>query len=210
MKTTLLLTSILALAFLAPARAELTARQVLDHALALQDQVQDYTAHCTLAVTMPDQQIPTRNFTVYYKRPDKLKIDSSQMVFVPREALTLGGLRRHLTADTEVSMAGVGTIGAYPLYCIKLRPRGDGPPVRLLTWIRGDYWLPTRTELWRGDTRVVNIAWAFAWTAGKYWMPTGLTATIPSGVLSASGGATLTLTWRDYLINTGLADDLFK
>ena len=196
------------------ARAELTAQQVLDKALALQDQVQDYTAKCTLRANIPGQEIPERRFTVYYKQPDKVKIVSNEVVFVPKEALTLGSLRRHLTGKTEVSMAGVGSIGQYPLYCLKLKPnRGSGQgndASRVLVWIRGDYFFPTKTEIWQGSTKLVSIEWTFAWVEGKYWMPTSIIATIPSGVLSDEGPATISLSWRDYRVNTGLSDELFK
>jgi outer membrane lipoprotein-sorting protein len=205
---------LLACWMLAPGlRAELTAQQVLDKTLALQDQVQDYTAKCLLQATVPGQEIPERRFTVYFKRPDKVKIVANEVVFVPREALTLGSLRRHLTDQTEVSLAGVGTIGSYPLYCIKLAPKGGAQssnPGRVLVWIRGDYFFPTKTEIWRGGTRLVTIEWSFAWIDGKYWMPASIVAAIPSGILSDEGPARISLSWRDYRVNTGLSDDLFK
>ncbi len=198
------------LTFATSASAELTAREVLDRALAIQDQVQDYSARCTLRVTLPGEELPERRFTVYFKRPDKVKIVSQQMVFVPREALTLGSLRRHLTQDTEVSLAGVGTIGEYPLYCLKLKPKGDNHPGRVLVWIRGDYFLPTKTEIWQGQTRLVQIEWTFAWIADKYWMPTRIYAYVPSGVINDQGPATLDLTWQDYRVNQGLSDEFFQ
>lgn len=192
------------------ASAELTAREVLDRTLAVQDQVQDYSARCTLRVALPGEEIPERRFTVYFKRPDKVKIVSQQMVFVPREALTLGSLRRHLTQETEVSLAGVGTIGEYPLYCLKLKPKGEDHPGRVLVWIRGDYFLPTKTEIWQGHTRLVQIEWTFAWIAEKYWMPTRIYAYVPSGVINDQGPATLDLTWQDYRVNQGLTDEFFQ
>ncbi len=191
------------------AGAELTAQQVLDKTLALQDQVQDYTAKCTLRANVPGQDLPERHFTVYYKQPDNVRIVSNEVVFVPREALTLGSLRRHLTDNAEVSMAGVGSIGQYPLYCIKFKPKEDSAN-RVLVWIRGDYLFPTKTEIWRGITRLVSIEWTFAWIDGKYWMPTSIVATIPSGILSDEGPATISLSWRDYKVNTGLSDEMFR
>ena len=194
------------------ARAELTAQEVLDRTLALQDQVQDYTAKCRLQATIPGQEVPERRFTVYFKRPDKVKIVSNEVVFVPREALTLGSLRRHLTGNTDVSMAGIGSFGQYPLYCIKLKPKGDGgnDPGRVLVWIRGDYFFPTKTEIWRGATKLVTIDWTFAWVEGKYWMPTSIVATVPAGILSEEGPATIRLSWSDYRVNSGLGDEVFK
>jgi outer membrane lipoprotein-sorting protein len=198
------------LAFAPAGSAELTAREVLQRTLAAQDQVEDYSARCTLAVTLPDQELPERRFTVYFKRPDKVKIVSQEIVFVPREALTLGSLRRHLTENTEVSLAGVGTIGEYPLYCLKLKPKGDNQPGRVLVWIRGDYFLPTKTEIWQGQTRLVQIQWTFGWIAEKYWMPTRIYAYIPSGIINDQGPATLALTWQDYRVNQGLTDEFFQ
>lgn len=192
-----------------PAGAELTAREVLDKALSVQDQVQDYTARCTLTADLPGLELPTRHFTVYFKRPGKLKVESRDLVVVPREALTLGDLRRHLEEDTTVSLAGVGAIGEKALYCIKLQPAEPKDTGRVLVWIQGDNWTPTRTEIWRGQTCLVRIEWTFARIADQYWMPTSIVCRIPSGLLGEQGPGTVKLTWQDYQVNTGLSDDLF-
>ncbi len=192
-----------------PTGAELTAREILDETLSLQDQVQDYTARCTLTADIPGLDLPPRHFTVYFKRPGKLKIESRDLVVVPREALTLGDLRRHLEEDTVVSLVGVGTIAEKPLYCIKLKPVESQDSGRVLVWIRGDNWTPTRTEIWAGQTRLVQIEWTFARIADQYWMPTSIVCRIPSGLLGDQGPGTVKLLWQDYQVNTGLSDTIF-
>ena len=192
-----------------PARAELSAWEVLNRALAVTEQVQDYTANCTFSAELPGQDTLTRQFGVYFKRPDQLRVDSDSVVLVPREALTFGDLRRHLNQDMDASLAGVGSLGEEAVYSIKLKPRDENRPDRLLVWIRSGNWTPTRTEIWRGETQMVQLWWSFALIADQYWMPTGLTAHVPSGILSPEGPVTVRLGWQDYQVNTGLSDDLF-
>jgi outer membrane lipoprotein-sorting protein len=193
-----------------PARAELSAWDVLNHTLALQDAVQDYTAHCTLDTDLPGVDVPERQFKVYFKRPDKVKIESRDTVFVPKEALALGNLRRHLTQDTEVTLAGVGNWGQEKLYCLKLKPKSGGDAGRVLVWIRSGNWTPTRTQIWKGDTRLLEITWTFTHVQDTYWMPESMRATIPSGVINDQGAGAVSLTWESYTVNTGLSDDIFK
>ena len=210
MKTPLVLAAIvLALGFALPARAELSAWEVLNHTLALQDAVQDYTAQCSMVANIPGMDIPERHFKVYYKAPDKVKIESNETVFVPREALTMGGLRRHLQQDTVVTLAGVGKIGEEKLYCIKLRPNSGSDASRVLVWIRSGNWTPTRTEIWKGKTRLFELEWAFGLVADRYWMPQSVLARIPSGILNDQGPGEVRLTWESYTVNTGLSDDIF-
>lgn len=191
-----------------PVRAELSAREVLNKTLALQDAVKDYTAKCTLVADIPGMDLPERHFKVYYKQPDKVKIESREAVFIPREAVTLGNLRRHLKQDTEVSMVGVGNLGEEKLYCIKLKPQGNDP-ARVLVWIRSGNWTPTKTELWRGQTLTLRIAWAFVRVQEAYWMPQRVVAHVPSGIINDEGPAEVRLTWEQYTVNTGLSDEIF-
>lgn len=208
-KITAELILILGLFLTLPVRAELSAWEVLNRTLALQDAVQDYTAECSMIVNIPGVELPERHFKVYYKRPNKVKIDSEQAVFIPREAVTLGNLRRHLKQDTQVSLAGVGRRGEEKLYCVKLKPRGDSPN-RVLVWIRSENWTPTRTEIWKGQTRLLGIDWSFAPVKERYWMPTSMVARIPSGLINDQGPGEVRLTWESYAVNTGLSDDLFR
>ena len=210
MKTPLLLALIvLALCAALPARAELSAWEVLNHTLALQDAVKDYTAQCSMVANIPGVDLPERHFKVYYKAPDKVKIESNETVFIPREALTMGALRRHLRQDTVVTLAGVGNLGEEKLYCIKLRPKSDADPSRVLVWIRSGNWTPTRSEIWKGKTRTVELEWQFGLVANRYWMPASVLARIPSGIINDQGPGEVRLTWESYTVNTGLSDDIF-
>jgi outer membrane lipoprotein-sorting protein len=201
---------LLALCTAFPVSAELAAWEVLNRTLALQDAVQDYTAQCSMVVNIPGIDLPERHFKVYYKRPDKVKIDSDQAVFLPLEAITLGNLRRHLKQDTEVSLAGVGSFGEEKLYCIKLKPKTGDNAGRVLVWIRSGNWTPTRTEIWKGQTRLLRIDWRFELVREHYWMPTSIVAHIPSGIINDQGPGEVRLTWKSYTINIGLSDDLFR
>jgi outer membrane lipoprotein-sorting protein len=183
---------------------------VLNHTLALQDAVQDYTAQCSLVANIPGVDLPERDFKVYFKRPDKVKIDSRDTVFVPREALVLGSLRRHLQSDTQVTLAGVGNYGQEKLYCLKLKPKSGEDASRTLVWIRSGNWTPTKTEIWKGDTRILQIQWSFVLVQNRFWMPESIMASLPSGIVNDQGPGEVSLTWAQYTVNTGLSDDIFK
>jgi hypothetical protein len=80
----------------------------------------------------------------------------------------------------------------------------------VLVWIRSGNWTPTKTEIWKGDTRILQIEWNFVLVQNQFWMPASIMAQIPSGIVNDQGPGEVSLTWAQYTVNTGLSDDIFN
>ncbi len=205
--------AIIALCLIAtgPTAAEdLAPREVLARTLALHDGVQDYTAHVRVTTDIPDFDIPVREFTVYIKRPDKVKIESTGLVIVPKDVLLLGDLKRHLAEAGQVTLAGVNREGSRPLYCLKITPEMAAKRDRLLLWVEDERWTLTKTELWGGANRYLTVYWKHVQVNERFWMPAEVKCEISGGVLRGARPGTITVTFTDYRVNTGLSDELFE
>lgn len=195
--------------------APLTGEQVLRRALDLRAGVQDYTAEVRVTVDVPGITVPQRVATVYFKRPDKLHIESKGVVMIPRQALLMGNLGSEIAADSQIILAGTRTENGVPLHFLKIIPTGQrSSSDRVLAWVRGDRYTLERLEMHAGGRRQVAVSWEHQQVAGKYWLPRRLVATVPSRPRGESAPAapkegTVTVEFRQIKVNTGLRDELF-
>lgn len=195
--------------------APLTGEQVLRRALDLRAGVQDYTAEVLVTVDVPGITIPQRLATVYFKRPDKLHIESKSVVMIPRQALLMGNLGSEIAAESQVLLAGTQTQNGVPVHFLKIIPTGQrASSDRVLLWVRGDRFTVERLELHTGGQRQVAVSWEHQLVVGKYWLPRRLEARVPSRPRGESAPAapkegTVTVEFRQIKVNTGLRDELF-
>lgn len=185
---------------------------MVQRAMRVTDQVQDYTATVAVAVDSPSLQMPRRTAKVFYKRPDKVHVESEGLMVIPRDALMLGNLGRHLEQYASASFIGRGTLSGRPVRSIKLAPkqagRADG---RVLLWIDSERHLLLRSEIWRGGERMLSAVFEHTRVDQRYWMPRRIVTTMEAGALSrrAEGGR-IELEFSQYRINTGLPDSIFE
>lgn len=194
-----------------PARA-LTAMEMVERALAQTQRVADYTAKVTVTVQAPNLQMPPRTVKVYYKRPDKVHVESEGIVVLPRDALLMGNLAGHLGEHTIATFNGSGTLGGRPVQCVKLTPRDAGPGTgRVLTWIDRERSLLLKSEVWRGGAKMLTVSFAHTLVAGRYWMPAHIVTEVARGAIRGDDeGGRIELRFSNYRINTGLPDSIFE
>ncbi len=183
--------------------------EILERALELHDEVEDYTVQTRVVTDLPGFDMPERSFTVYVKRPDKVKIESTSLVVLPRDVLLLGNLKKHMTEAGQVITVGVRRDGPRPVYCLKFMPANMARRHRLLLWVTGERWTLTRSEVWAGMNRLLTVYWQYVKVNDRFWMPAEVKCEISGGILGREGPGTVTVTFTDYEINTGLSDELF-
>lgn len=189
-----------------------SAMEIITRALKAQSDVQDYVATVTVAVDAPNVQIPPRKMTVYFKRPDKIHVESEGLAIIPRDALLMGNLSKHVQEDTNATLIGSGTFKGRPVHCVKLTPKEEwGGQERVLCWIDAERYLLMKSEIWRGSAKALTITFTHTQQKGEYWMPSRIFCEVPRWVLGDSPEpATITVTFSDYQVNTGLEDSIFE
>ncbi|MGC9317882.1 MAG: LolA family protein [Armatimonadota bacterium] len=194
----------------APLSAE-TAMEMLQQALRVTQAVEDYTAQVQVTVDAPELQIPRRTVKVYYKRPDKVHVESDGIAVLPRDALLMGNLAEHIDQFAQASFNGSGTIGERPVRCIKLSPlepgRGSG---RVLAWIDPERHLLRKSEVWRGGRAALTVRLEWTRVDDRWWLPRHIVTTLAPGALTGKDeGGRLELWFSNYRVNQGLPDSLF-
>jgi len=192
------------------ARAE-TAMEMLRRALAATQTVEDYTADVTVSVDSPNLQIPRRTVRVWYKRPDRVHVESNGIAVLPRDALLLGNLGKHIADYAQASFNGTGTLHGRPVHAIKLTPIDAGPGTgRVLVWIDSERYLLLKSEIWRGGTRMITVTFEYTQASG-HWMPSRIVATVAPGAMTGGDeGGRIEMTFANYRVNAGIPDSVFE
>jgi outer membrane lipoprotein-sorting protein len=189
----------------------LTAMEMVERSLATTEVVDDYTATLEVSVEAPNVNIARRTVKVYYKRPDRVHIESDGLAIIPRDALLLGNLAKHIKDYTTASFVGDGEISGRAVRCVKLSPREPGPGSgRVLLWIDTEHYLLLKSEIWRGERRQLAARFHYTQVSG-YWMPRYIITDVARGALTnRGGGAHIQLQFTNYRVNTGLPDSIFE
>lgn len=202
--------------------AALTGPEILKRALDLQAGLQDYTATVQVTVNMPGIQVPQRTAKLYFKRPDKVHVESKGIVMIPRQALLMGDLGTQLAKQARVILTATGQKDGAPLYFLKvLPPEGQATSDRLLVWIRGDRFTIEKLEVHKGGQREIAVQWEHQLVNGRFWLMKRLQAEVSArqmGQRRRSGGGsqpaqtgpgTVTVVFSNVRVNSGLPDSLF-
>ncbi|MEN6547308.1 MAG: hypothetical protein ABFE07_14830 [Armatimonadia bacterium] len=196
---------------LAPVLAAQTGPDILRRAMDLRAEIKDYVADVVVTVDMPDVQIPRRTAKVYYRRPDKVAIDSKGIVMIPKEALMLGKMGTEMTRDTSVIILGTKRVNGAPQYTLRVLEKGARRSSDyVLVYVRGDRWTVERMEARSARGLEMAVTWTYQRLQSKYWMPQRLTATIPSRDRSKNKPGTIAVQFNNVRVNTGLSDAKFK
>lgn len=189
--------------------AGLTGRQVLDRTLSIHAGIKDYVCKVRVKTNFPNVRVPERHLKVFAKLPDKLRVESGgEIVIVPRDALLLGNLRKHMTQDTRMVLLSQTSQGGRPVYSVKIIPTEKGRQERLMVWVWGDTWTLKRTQVWVGQNRLVTADWTHTRVQG-YWLPARITVTVEGGEVVQGGKGTVELIFSDWQVNVGLEDKIF-
>lgn len=192
--------------------------------------IQSFTAEAQITVEMERLRIPRKKFTLYYKHPDKFKIESDGFAMIPRIGLLI--FPNQLNSEKyELEFTSPDTIGEYitDKYLLKIKSvdKSRLPSAQqFFVWIDRKHSLLRKIESlnFRGRTSRVNIEY------GKlkegYYMPSRIGVTFeniadsrvdtlefplrerfPSRI-PRSGSVTIVFT--KYSINETLEDKLFE
>ena len=197
-------------------------KDILRRALDMAATIKDYSADVNVTVDMPNVKIPERRAKVYFKRPDKVAIDSKGIVMIPKKALVPGNLGAQISKDAQVTLAGTKLQNGVTTYFLKVTPAAsEHSNDRILFWVRGDRWTVERMEAQSLGRQELAVTWEYQLVSGKHWMPRRLVATLPPGgrvshhmprppeEKPSNKPGVITVSFTNVRVNTGLSDTLF-
>ncbi len=192
---------------------ELTGSQILSKALDLRKGINDFSARFAIHLDVESLDIPDSSGTVYFKRPDKLRVVGERgLVILPKDAIMPTRIAKAIEDGADVTLMGKRDTPAAVIYGLKIVPKQDDQNVRLLAWINGRNWTMQKMEVWRGTRRAMSIDWEHTLVQKRFWLPKSVTCTLGQRARPDRRRmkGTASVTFTDYRVNSGLDDALFS
>ncbi len=195
------------------------------------EQVSNYEAAGIMKTNVPFLKVPVADVTVYFKSPDKYKIKNEKGIsLIPKGAVSMN--LNNLVANKQFTAipAGNETINGITVIIIKLLPTDANAEVVLSTLYideaRSLIIKAVTTTRENGTYELVMEYGKFAkyalpdkavftFNVKEYKLPKGVTFDYDDGskkkiTKTDSNKGRLEITYKNYVINKGLSDDIFK
>jgi len=206
------------------------AADLLQKVRARLDQVNDYQASGRMKTNVSFLKEPEAAVTVYFKKPDKLKIKNEKGVsLVPKGSVSIS-LSNLLSGKYQIIDGGTDNSGGTPLRIVKLLPLDENGEIVLSTlYIDATRMLiaKAKTTTRENGTNELEMtygkysAWAlpdkvvFTFNAQEYKLPKGVTFDYDDGSakkkpVSGNQRGKIEISYTGYTINKGVPDAVFK
>ncbi len=218
----------------ATARAQLPAEQLFYKLRERVTSIRDYTAPVRMNINVSFMKVPQLNGTLYFKSPDKLKLErAGGLSVLPKNGISMSMNNLLPAGGVSVLDAGADVVDGRPVRVIKAVPNADASDIVLTKlWVDEARLLVLRAETTTRDNGTVKMDLTFGRFASlalpdravlyldvkEYKMPKGVTMDYGTSepVMDDSKQAkgkrrrgTIKVEYLDYKVNTGLSDALF-
>jgi hypothetical protein len=212
-------------------RAQKTPDQQLREVYQKLIKVKDYTVDANIKADIPLIRILPANATIYFKQPDKFKVESKGIAIMPRQGFSdLSRIIKDTTSYTAV-YTGNETVSNLPATIISLIPSIDtGDLILAKFWIDVSRNLFLKSQLTTRSTGTMLIEYFYGTQAimglpdkmiftvdvKKFKVPKAIATDIqngdktPKGKEKESKKGTVVINLKNYRINQGLKDAFFK
>jgi len=185
--------------------------------------VRDYTVTLDVVADIERLNVPPMHATMYFKQPDRIHLDAEGFAMLPREGLQPSFSR--LLSRFNVASVGTDTIGGIPVRKVVLQPKSERTFPRSLTIdVNTGRWTPERIVTTGSGDRVATITFSYVQVGGVWLtsemkasftlaLPDTTEADMPSAPVRAPQkprSGTVSVTFSNYRLNTGLSDDIFS
>jgi outer membrane lipoprotein-sorting protein len=188
--------------------------------------VKDYEADIKIIVDYAFIKVPEMNAKIYFKAPDKVKLDSKQFAMLPKQALTFTPAKL-LSIGYTALYANSQNINGIQLDVIKIIPLSDTVNIAVSTlWVDPINNVVRKVEstLKQGGTFQFNIDYS---SGIKFALPSSIkfTADLPNinnmrqmnpggskdnQNKNKSSKGTVDIYYANYKVNKGIPDSIFK
>ena len=212
----------------ATAQTPVTASNVLANVGREFDKVNDYTVDLSAVIDMPGMKVPPMKARMWYARPDRMHLETDGFAMLPRDAVALNP--RIFSEDLyDAVLQGEESINGTRCLKLKLLARSDTLRLqRVMLFVDPTRWiiLKMNTDPSQGGSAEISITYAYV--DNKYFMPSKvlLRMQTPEGAGrgmmrkkfppkgegaadKANQPSTVTLSYTNYRVNKGIADEVF-
>ncbi len=204
----------------ARAATSMTPKAIFARAGLNYDAVNDYIANAQITVESPQVHVPDMQVKIYFKRPDKIHLESKDgFAMLPRQGAVTGNPLKEITGATDLILIRSEKALGDDCYVVQGTIKKNDRSDEMTVWIDKTNFLVRQiagNPEW-GPSIFVKL-W-YMRVSNRYWMPKMTTAKISIPPMPSQrfedkdkpGGPTIVaLKFTGYRVNTGLSDKLFE
>ena len=208
---------------------QITSQAIVDSVKTRYGLIQDYSVQVKLSVEMPGFRMPRKRIKLFFKQPDKLKIESDGFAMVPRQGI---GVKAILDSLTAIEVIGAETLVEHPCWVLSGSGREGELQFETSVWVDQQDWVIRQIKSTVDTAQVAQIELEYSLIDQRYLLPVKTTVMIdmpqlmatrmdhydPDGPVfppakSAEKGnrsGKVTLEFNRYRVNRGLKDSFFR
>ena len=205
------------------------AGEILNNTKNKLESVQDYTVDINISIDMEFLRIPNVAAKVFFKQPDKMKMDSEDFAVLPKEGINFSPSKL-LSGEYTALYIKADTLNKFMVDVVKIIPLEDSMGIVLSTlWIDSEQKIIRQIETTTKNRGTFQIELSYD-EMEKFGLPSKMDFTFsvenmelpetmkmdiggmkkPIGKISKNFKGNIVVTYSNYKINQGLEDSFFE
>jgi len=208
------------MALIASQAHALSARDILKKAGTHYEVINDYITDARVTVESPSMHVPETKVKIYYKKPDKLHVDSNDgFAVLPKQGTVVGNPLKFLLDSSDLTIDRSERVLGDDCYVIKGTAQRDGREMQSTVWVDKKNYLVRQLATNPEWGPSVKVKVWYTRVGLKYWLPSTTSARVSTPPLAggkqdskpaATEQTTVTIKFEKYKVNSGLSDKIFK
>lgn len=208
---------------------QITVEAIIDSVQSRFNRIQDYSVQIKLTVDMEKFRMPRKRIAVYFKQPDKLKIESDGFAIVPRQGIGIHGMLDSLQVP---DLIGEEIFAGRPCWIIKGERREGNWQLNTRIWVDKHDWVITQVISHLDTVEIARIQLDYTLVDQVFLLPVKTTVTIQAApemtaklghfdpdrhgdsieqrVDKSVRNGTIIMEFSHYRVNRGIKDSFFK
>lgn len=189
--------------------------------------VEDYSADVTIKVDVNFLKVPESHATLYFKQPDKIKMESEGFALLPRQGLNFSPL--YLLREDYTSLyAKEDSVNGSAVHLIKILPLSDSSNVILSNlYVDQEKFIVRKIETTTKNSGTVTLELNYeneaehalpsemkiTFKVEQMNLPPGMTGEFETNQETQKDGkltGSVIVEYENYVVNSGLSDEFFE
>lgn len=189
------------------------------------DLINDYIVEIKGKVDFPDAVIPELRAKIFFKKPDKFKVDSDNFMIIPKQSIRFNPDILY-EKDFSSLLTGEVDIDNIKHYIIRLISNNLEVEEVVTIWVNSKNFTIRKMNVIGSRVGKIEIEFLYKHIEEKYWLPEKLTATFEASRIrfprikrnereqrsennSAKSGK-ISIEYFNYVVNKGIEDKIFE
>lgn len=201
------------------------AQKIIEKVKENYEKIRDYVVDVKVKVDFEDAVIPDINAKIYFKRPDKFKIDSENFLILPKQSFNFAPDALFKEGFTSIFL-GEQEIDKIKHFIVKIIPEDPENNSVLTLYINSENYTIRKISALSSNSGKLEAEFVYTHFEGKYWLPSKMEATfetrsfrfprlrkmdrdIKNDAPQKREGK-ITIYYSNYLVNKGIDDKIFE